>query len=327
MTDETSSDTPGTEAGTAVADPIVTEEAGASTAVMTEEAPPDRLLQTVVIKEIGPCKKHITVTVERASIQHRLNAKYSELTIDSNVSGFRPGKAPRKIIEKRFEKDVSEQVKAELLLASLEQLAEEHDIAPLSAPKLDPYAILLPKEGPMVYEFEVEVRPQFDVPNYKGLKLRRPVRTFSDEDVAREERHLLAPYGQIVPKPEGNAQLGDIVIADIVSQYGSILLSDLKEISVRVDPQLAFKDGVALKFAEQMTGAGAGDTRTVDIQLSESTSDAGLRGKMVTGTFLSQCRRRLYRASRARVVSRPVPVWIPSAKVPPGPDAGSVTLI
>src|SRR5439155_169477 len=82
----------------------------------------------------------------------------------------------RKIIERRFHKDVSEQVKAELMLASLEQLADDYDIAPLSPPDIDPGSIEIPKTGPMVYEFEVEVRPQFDLPNYRGLKLRRPVR-------------------------------------------------------------------------------------------------------------------------------------------------------
>src|SRR5438128_574324 len=81
----------------------------------------------------------------------------------------------------------ADQVKNELLFASLEQLAEEHDLAPLSPPNVDPFKIELPKAGPFTYEFDVEVRPEFDLPNYKGLKLKRPVRMFTDEDVAREE--------------------------------------------------------------------------------------------------------------------------------------------
>ena len=70
-------------------------------------------------------------------------------------------------------KEVGDQVKTEVLLASLEQLAEDHDIAPLSHPDIDPADIEMPHQGPLVYEFEVEVRPQFDLPNYKGLKLKR----------------------------------------------------------------------------------------------------------------------------------------------------------
>ena len=85
-------------------------------------------------------------------------------------------------------------------MASLEQLAEEHEISPLSPPDLDPTQIEIPEEGPFVYEFDIEVRPEFDLPDYKGLKLRRPVHTFTDADVDDEKRRLLEPYGQLVPK-------------------------------------------------------------------------------------------------------------------------------
>src|SRR5205807_6651847 len=99
---------------------------------------PEKLAQQVELKDVGPCKKHIKVTIDRDAIDKRFNAKFSELVTDAPVAGFRPGKAPRKIIERRFHKDVSEQVKAELMLASLEQLADDHDIAPLSPPDTDP---------------------------------------------------------------------------------------------------------------------------------------------------------------------------------------------
>src|SRR5262249_42504650 len=101
-----------------------------------EEQPP--LHQTVEMRDGGPGKKYIKVSIDREDIQSRLNQKYSELRVEANVPGFRPGKTPRKIIERRFAKDVEGQVKGEVLLQSLEQLAEEHDVAPLSTPNLDP---------------------------------------------------------------------------------------------------------------------------------------------------------------------------------------------
>src|SRR5438105_5051723 len=124
------------------------------------EKKPEKLGQDVEIKDVGPCKKHIKVSVHRDAIDKRLGEKFSELVVDSSVAGFRPGKAPRKLVERRFQKDVGNQVKSEVLLASLEQLAEDHDIAPLSSPNIDPLKIELPPDGPLIYEFEVEVRPQ-----------------------------------------------------------------------------------------------------------------------------------------------------------------------
>src|SRR5262249_35902968 len=93
-----------------------------------------KLPQKVEIRDVGPCKKHIKVTIEREPIDNRLNDKFKELVSDATVPGFRPGKAPRKLIERRFNHEVGDQVKAEILLASLEQLADEHDIAPLAPP-------------------------------------------------------------------------------------------------------------------------------------------------------------------------------------------------
>ena len=160
------------------------------------EPQPSKLVQNVELRDIGPCKKHIKVEVARSSLDERLDSKYSKIVPESNVAGFRPGKAPRALVKRRYEKEVTDQVKAEVLLESLEQLAEDHDVAPLSAPDLDPFKITLPKDGPLVYEFEVEVRPHFDLPNYKGLKLKKPVKTFTDADVEQETRRLLNPYGQ-----------------------------------------------------------------------------------------------------------------------------------
>ncbi len=288
MTDENRTEQPGTETpptpepasgqATAVAPPPGEEAKG-------EEAKPQKLHQDVQIRDAGPCRKHIRVTVERADIDARLADKFSELVVDSNVAGFRPGKAPRKIIERRFHKEVSDQVKAEVLLASLQQLAEDHDVAPLAAPDIDPTAIELPPQGPLVYEFEVEVRPQFDLPDYKGLKLRRPVHTFTEDEIAQEERRLLAPYGQVVPKPEGSAQEGDILIAEAVIKDGDQEIGRIPESQFRVQKVLAFKDGLAERFAEQVRGANAGDSRTVDVSLSSAVATPELRGKKVQAIF------------------------------------------
>jgi trigger factor len=275
MTDETRTEDQQPEAAAA------TEPAEGAGAEEGEEKESEKLHQSVDMRDIGPCKKHIKVTIDRADIDRLLDKKYSELVVDAPVAGFRPGKAPRKIIERRFHKEVTEQVRSQVLLQSLEQLADENDVAPLAAPNIDPTQIEIPREGPLVYEFEVEVRPEFDLPDYKGLKLRRPVKTFTDADVIEEERRILAPYGSLVPKPEGNAQVGDYLIVDMATRDGDRQLSKHQEITIRIDPRLALKDGVAEDFSERVKGARAGEKRTIGITLSDSVADPSLRGKTV----------------------------------------------
>lgn len=248
-----------------------------------------KLRQIVEIKDVGPCKKHITVTINRQDIDNRINEKYSELVTEqkSFVAGFRPGKAPRKIVERFYRDEVMHQVRGEVLMASLEQIAEEHDIAPLSPPDLDPAKIKIPDEGALVYEFEVEVRPQFELPSYKGLKIKRPVKSFNEADVAREEKRLFEPYGQIVPKDGTPARvdIGDLITCDVQTRLGDQMLNDIKEVRIRVDPQLALKDGVAENFGKQVVGATAGESRAVDIVLSDSVANPALRGQAVHATF------------------------------------------
>ena len=107
MTDETRPETEESATVTESADVPATENG-------EEEKEPEKLHQAVEMRDVGPCKKHIKVSIEREDVQKRLDSKYSELVVDANVPGFRPGKAPRKIIERRFAKDVEGQVKGEI---------------------------------------------------------------------------------------------------------------------------------------------------------------------------------------------------------------------
>jgi trigger factor len=278
MTDETQ-ESPEPESPATVAEPAAEAEGGEE-----KKKEDEKLHQVVEIIDTGPCKKHIKVTVERKDIDARFDEKIKELMGDAEVPGFRPGKAPRKVIVRRFHKDVSEQIKGQVLMASLEQLADEHDIAPLSPPNLNPNTIDIPKEGNFIYEFDVEVRPQFDLPNYKGLSLKKPTKTFTDADVDKEQSRILARFGQLIPK-EGKAQIGDYLIADMTTRLGDQVLGSAKECTLRVDDTLAFKDGVAEQFGAQTKGAKVGDKRTVDITLSDSVAAAQLRGQTVEATL------------------------------------------
>ena len=285
MADDTTPDAP---ADDAKDDAIAVAETDAADIAGDPDAPV-KLVQTVEIKDAGPCKKHIKVTVERGQIDERFDEKFTEIVFSDQpqVRGFRPGKAPRKIIEKQYYATVAEEIKTQVLMASLEQLAEDQQISPLSPPDLDPNAIEIPKEGPFVYEFDIEVRPEFDLPDYKGLKLRRPVHTFTDAEAAKEKRRLLEPYGQLVPK-DGNpaaVELDDYVTADVVITFGDKELNKLSEVRFKVEKQLALSDGIAEDFGEKLSGAKEGDQRTVDITLSQELGSDVLRGRKVQAAF------------------------------------------
>jgi len=285
MTDETKARPDDSETATAAAEAETHEHEGAEDKTGDEDKP-EPIDQEVEVSDSGPCKKHVKVTVKRPSIDKRLDKQYSKLRVEANVAGFRPGKTPRKIVERRFHKEVTEQVKGELLMQSLEQLSDEIEITPLSPPNLNPYKIEIPAEGPLVYEFDVEVPPEFSLPSYRGLKLKKPIKTYSEEEIEAATRQLLTEHGQIVPKPEGSkVEIGDIIVADVTSRQGDRVLNTVEETVLRVEQQLALKDGVAKQFGVEMKGARAGEKRTVDVTLSSRTAEPDLRGQSIQVTF------------------------------------------
>jgi trigger factor len=251
-----------------------------------QEAPeePVSLSLEIEIEQRSACERHVTVTVPREDIDRYFDKEFSELMTSAQVPGFRPGRAPRKLIEARFRKDVADRVKSSLLMDSIGQVSEDEGLSPISEPDFDFEAIELPDEGPMTFEFDLEVRPEFDVPQWKGLKIKRPVREFTDEDVNREFEQVLSRFGQLVPK-DGPAEAGDYITTNLKFVHDGQTLSSAAEEVIRIRSSLSFRDGTIEGFDKLMAGAGPGDTVTAEATLTDDAPNHALRGKTVTAQF------------------------------------------
>lgn len=234
----------------------------------------------VQIEDVGPCKKHLKVLVSRAEIERQFEESLGNLQKDAQVPGFRPGRAPRQLVVKRFRKQVGEQVKSSLLMAALEQIDTDYQLHPITQPQLDVEAITLPDEGPLAFEMDVEVRPEFTVPEYKGLKVKRPVRTIREQDVEAQLGRFLERYAQIVPKLEGAARIGDYLTADLtfLKPDGEVL-NHVKEVSFRLQSELRFQDGQIPKIGSALEGIKPGEVRELEVKLGSAVVDPGLRGE------------------------------------------------
>ena len=243
-----------------------------------------RLNLDVQIEQRGACQRHITVTVPRDDIERYCDNAFKEMMPTSTVPGFRPGRAPRELVEHRFRKEVADQVKGSLLLDSMSQVNEEHKLAAISEPDIDPMAVELPSDGPLTFEFDLEVRPDFELPEWKGLSIDKPSHKFTKKEIDTEFERLLAERGRLVPQ-KGAAKTGDYVVVNIAFKLGDEVLSQAEEEVIRIRPVLSFRDGKIEKFDKLMKGVKAGETREVEVTLSDSTPNAELRGKKVNGTF------------------------------------------
>jgi trigger factor len=249
-----------------------------------EESKDEPLHLDVQVASPSACERHVTVTIAREDIERYFDDAFSEMMPTAAVPGFRAGRAPRKVVEHRFRDEVSDQVKSALLLDSLEQISEEQRFTAISEPDFDLEAVEVPKEGPMTFEFKIEVRPEFDMPKWKGLKLNRPVREFSDADIDEQLEQMLARYGQLVPV-EGEAAEGDYISANITSTHDGKQLAHESEAVLRIRPTLSFRDAKLEDFAKLMKGVKEGDKRTAEVTLSKDAPNADMRGKKVELEF------------------------------------------
>src|SRR5688500_2295350 len=136
------------------------------------------------VEESGPATKKVYVEIPQERIAAKLEEQYKDLRQNAAIPGFRPGHAPQKLIEKRFANDVKDQVRRQLISESYEQAVEKNSLQVIGEPEFDdPEKIQLPDEGSLTYSFQVEVQPEFTIPDIAALKVRRPKVDISDENV------------------------------------------------------------------------------------------------------------------------------------------------
>lgn len=250
----------------------------------TPEAP-RKLDLEVAIEDVGPCKKHIKVAISRTDIETEFEKSLETTTKEAVVPGFRPGHAPRQLVEKRFRKQVAEQVKAGLLMAALQQIDDDYALEPITQPELDVKAIELPDDGPLRFEMDIEVRPEFALPNYKSLTVRRPVRAVTEADVDAQYRVQLERHAQVVPKLEGGAEIGDFITADLRFHDGETTFNTVKEIQFRLQSEMEFKDAWIPDVGAILTGVRPEESREAEAKLGPRSSGRDLPVQSIKVTF------------------------------------------
>lgn len=243
-----------------------------------------KLNLTINVDERSACERHITVTVVREDVDRIMDKEFNELKPVAVVPGFRPGRAPMNVIKARFRKDIAERSKSAILMEAISQVNDEKNLAPISDPMFDYVALEIPEKGDFVFEYDLEVRPEFEVPNWKGMKLEKPVREFTDADVDAASVSFRSRQGKLDKSEEG-AVSGDYITTKLFIRYNDEIINSSEHETIRLRPSLLFSDATIENFDAQMEGVKAGETRVIKFNLSESAPNVLLRGKEVEAVF------------------------------------------
>jgi trigger factor len=249
---------------------------------MSEDTKSGEHKNKVTITDAGPCKKKVVIEVPEEAVHGALDEQYKELRKDAMVPGFRKGRAPIKLLEKRFGKDVIEQVKLKLLAGASDTALKDNEISALTDPEIDHEKVELPDSGPLKFEFDVEVQPEFELPATDGIEIEKPAVAVTDEQLAEEIERLCKHAGIWAPVEGGQVEKEDKVIADVMAKVEGEAegrKNDNAEVDVR--PVAMVGPVVVEKVDELLEGAKAGDTKTTTVDVPKTFYDESIRGKKV----------------------------------------------
>ncbi len=240
---------------------------------------------SINISDSGPCKKKISIEISENDIRSNLESQFKNLRKMAQVPGFRVGRAPLRLVEKRFGKEVNQQLKLRLIAEAAEKAIKDNKLDTLGEPDINHENIQLPAGGPMNFEFEVEVKPQFELPELEGIAVERPILEVTDAQIEQELDNLRRDFGTWEVK-QGSVLEDDQIIADIKLTYqdaeGKQQQQTVENSEVFIRSGTCFAGHVPVEnLAELFKGATVGDTRETSTDVPNTFFNETYRGKKV----------------------------------------------
>ena len=212
-------------------------------------------------------KVKLSVEVDEQEFEKALDAAFRKIARDVRIPGFRPGKAPRRLLEARIGVEAARQ---EALRDSLPefyvQALREADVDAIAPPEIDVTSGT--DDGPVAFDAVVEIRPRVSIPGYQGLQVKVPSPEVADEEVDRQVDRLRAQSGElkVVERP---ALDGDFVTIDIKGQRDGEAVEGLTADDYLYEVGSA---QVATELDDELRGAKVGDILAFDAEAADGES-------------------------------------------------------
>lgn len=235
----------------------------------------------VTVENLGPCKKLLRIEVEAAKVDAIFDETTKQFQREARLPGFRPGKAPRDMVVKRFERDIREEVKNKLTRDNYQSAVREQKIGVVRLEDIE--EVLFDKGQPYQFIATVETAPDFELPEYKGIDVKREAAVVTDADVTRALtmlRERQTKYENV----QRELREGDVAVVNYKGTCEGKPLTDLAPTARGLTQKENFwveanKTSFIPGFAEQLYGAKAGDKRTVNVDFPADFVTPQLSGK------------------------------------------------
>ncbi|WP_174729762.1 trigger factor [Mesobacillus harenae] len=217
----------------------------------------------------------LTIEVSAEKVNEGLDAAFKKVVKTINVPGFRKGKMPRGMFEKRFGVESLYQDAIDILLPDAYANAiDETGIEPVDRPEIDVEQI--EKGQSLIVKAKVTVKPEVKLGEYKGLEVEAFDTNVTDEDIEAELKTMQERQAELVVKEEGTAENGDTVVLD----FEGFVDGEAFEGGQAENHTLELGSGSFIPgFEEQLVGTAAGEEKEVEVTFPEEYHAAELAGK------------------------------------------------
>jgi len=235
----------------------------------------------ITVENLAPCKKLLRVEVDAKAVDEAFDAVTKDFQKQASLPGFRPGKAPRNLVLKKYEPDIKAEVKRKLIGDSYRKALDEKKIAVIGYPDIE--EIQFGRGQTLQFAATIETAPEFQLPEYKGLPAKREAKSVTVADVDRAIELLARQH----PKFETVARelrSGDIAVVNYTGTCDGKPITDTAPTAKGLTEQKNFwvdaaPDSFIPGFADQIIGAKAGDKRTVNVDFPADFVTKQLAGK------------------------------------------------
>lgn len=212
------------------------------------------------VETLSPTRVKLSVEMPFEELQPSFDEAYKTIAKQVSIPGFRKGKVPARVIEQRFGRGaVLEEVINDAVPKAYENALREKEIVPVGRPEVDVTEI---EDGQHVkFTAEVDVRPEFDLPEYKSLAVQVDPATASDADVDEHIDNLRTRFASLKDVDRASKD-GDVLLVDISGATDSG--DEVEDLSGNALSYELGTDGMLPGFDDAVRGAKADETRTFD---------------------------------------------------------------
>ena len=235
----------------------------------------------VTVESLAPCKKLMRVEIDAQKVDEAFESVMKDFRREANLPGFRPGKAPKELVLRKYEKDIHDETKRKLISEAYRKAVEEQKLDVLGRPDIE--EIQFGRGKALQFAATIETAPEFELPDYKALPAQRELRTVTEADVERA-LNLLREQRVSFTKVERPVQSGDIAVVNYTGTCEGKPITEIAPTAKGLTEQRNFwveakPTSFIPGFADQLMGAKAGDKRTVTVDFPADFVTPQLAGK------------------------------------------------